>query len=154
MGPIGEIVEECVRVFLDFPNCKVDIAKRDIAPYFKLSRIRPDWERLFGTQLHGWKFDIATDVLVFYLLLPCGRSGSSGTSSSIDREIPKCHTRHAPTDPERNDPCDLPGVMFVGDGIPTEPRIGARWEQSASIGGPGAFLTFESGSVCMEKLEE
>ena len=144
---IDEVVEECFRVNRAFPTSDVSVTKRDIASAFKLRRIHPDSARLFGTEFHGWGFEIGFDVVAFYLCLPFGWSGSPGEFASIARAIPKWHRSHAPSDPSWNSCHNFSSFLFVDDGIPVGPSLGNREEQSTSCLEEGANLTFGIDAV-------
>ena len=105
---------------------KVDTCKRDIEAAFKRVYLHPDLVCIACHEFRGALAGTEEDLVVGFLFLPFGFSGSPGLFQVATDALRAVHMRTGPSTPERDGHHAFGCHVSADDGIFVEPRMGKR----------------------------
>ena len=150
---IKDIADHITPHKLDYQNVLIKCTKREINSDFRQIRLRPDSRALFSAEFQGSSSGVDYDIIVGYLVLPFGWAGAPGAIASIAEISTRYHNLLSPANELWAGGNIFRIHLFAGDGIPIEPMLASRLEQSASTWEKGIFMAIGNGALNEDKLE-
>ena len=114
---VESIARLLVSLTVLLPGFEIEVAKRDIASAFRLLRLHPALALVMCTELPGCELGRARDVVVFYLVMPFGRSGSPANFAVFGDSISLIHALFGMGRPDWFLSIPFLSRLYVEDGL-------------------------------------